>query len=315
MRTRWLPLASPRASTTGFRPLWARTWADKSASMRSRRSCSRWGPRQRGDPGQLRHRRTFRRRHAPLTAETHVETGAHDALGLRDVGECRTQPGDLRRESNLASAEVVIVVFDEAGDDLGEGVFTADPDRPSRPRHARGIRGPEDDRRRPIIVALPGAAALDVAEEAIPGVADAAGDRRQRPDLAVIGNADLARAVVAALGIRPGIVALEPDHKAARELIVATALHAAKPAMLLMSAERLAEKRATGRAHNPVLLLRPQAARMTADVAAGPAPNRDGGRRCLVQRGPHVGRHRWSHQCNQGRRSEQDFPHDRTPAS
>src|SRR4029450_5041076 len=99
----------------------------------------------------------------------------------------------------------------------------------------------------------------------IPGVADATGDRRQRLDLAVIGNADLARAVVAALCVRPGIVALEPDHKGASELIVATALHAAKPAMRLMSAERLAEKRAAGRAHNPRLLLRPQAARRTAE--------------------------------------------------
>jgi hypothetical protein len=34
----------------------------------------------------------------------------------------------------------------------------------------------------------------------------------------------------------------------------------------------------------------------------------------LVERGPHVARDRWSHQRNQGRRSEQDFPHDRTPA-
>src|SRR5215831_18678681 len=41
MRTRSLPLASLRVSITGSRPSWVRTWADKSACIRSRRSCSR----------------------------------------------------------------------------------------------------------------------------------------------------------------------------------------------------------------------------------------------------------------------------------
>src|SRR5262245_57991444 len=62
-------------------------------------------------------------------------------------------------------------------------------------------------------------------------VADAAGHARQRPDLAVIGDADLAGAVVAALGIGPGIVALDADHKAAGKLVVAAGLRAAKPAV------------------------------------------------------------------------------------
>src|SRR5262249_22416185 len=136
-----------------------------------------------------------------ITAETDVEAGAHDALGFFDIEECWPQPRDLRRERNLAGAEIVIVIFDEAGEDVGEGIFTADTDRPSRARLARRISGPEDDRGRPIIVALPGAAALDVAEEPTPGVADAAGHARQRPDLAVIGNADLPRPVVAAFGL------------------------------------------------------------------------------------------------------------------
>src|SRR5262249_20787987 len=140
--------------------------------------------------------------------ETEIEPGAHDALGLFDIDECRAQPGDLRREGNLAGAEIVIVIFDEAGEKGGGGKFPADADGSSRARLARRISGPEDDRGRPIIVALPGAAAPDVAEEATPGVADAAGHARQRADLAVIGNADLARAVVAAFGVRPGIVAL-----------------------------------------------------------------------------------------------------------
>src|SRR5262249_12060335 len=136
------------------------------------------------------------------------------------------------------------------------------------------------------------------------GVADAAGHARQRPDLAVIGNPDLARAVVAALGVRPGIVALDADHEAAGKLIVATGLRTADPAMLIMFAERLAEKIAAGRAHDPVLLRGPQSARMPHEVAAAPAPNRDGRRRCLIDWKAHVGRDRWTHQRNQRGRCE-----------
>ena len=39
--------------------------------------------------------------------ETEIEAGAHDALGLFDIDECRAQPRDLRREGNLAGAEIV----------------------------------------------------------------------------------------------------------------------------------------------------------------------------------------------------------------
>src|SRR5262249_19241491 len=93
-----------------------------------------------------------------VTAEPDVEAGAHDALCLVDIDECGTQADDLRRERNLAGAEIVIVIFNEAGEDVGEGVFTADADGPSRACLARGIGSSEDDRGRPIIVALPGAA-------------------------------------------------------------------------------------------------------------------------------------------------------------
>src|SRR5215470_1853328 len=197
---------------------------------------------------------------------------------------------------------------------FGEGIFPADADGPSRARLARRISGPEDDRGRPIIVALPGAATPDVAEEAIPGVADAAGHARQRADLAVIGNADLARAVVAAFGIRPGIVALDADHEAAGELIVATGLGAADEAMLIVLAERLAKKIAAGRAHDPVLLRGPQTARMAAEIAAAPAPNRDDRRRRLIDGKAHVGRARRARQRNQRGRCEQEFPHHLAPA-
>src|SRR5262245_24868487 len=246
--------------------------------------------------------------------ETEIEAGAHDALGLFDIDECRAQPGDLRREGNLAGAEIVIVIFDEAGEKVGEGIFPADADGSSRARLARRVSGPEDDRGRPIIVALPGAATPDVAEEATPSVADAAGHARQRADLAVIGNADLARAVVAAFGVRPGVVALDADHEAAGKLIVATGLGAADEAMLIVLPERLAKKIAAGRAHDPVFLRGPQTARMAAEVAAAPAPDRDDRRRRLVDRKAHVGRARWSYQRNQRGRCEQEFPHHLAPA-
>src|SRR5262249_6905318 len=245
---------------------------------------------------------------------TDVEAGAHHALRFFDIDECRAQPSDLRREGNLARAEIVVVIFDEAGEDVGEGIFTADADGPTRARLPRRVSSPEDDRGRPIIVALPGAAAPDVAEEAIPGVADTAGHARQRPDLAVIGNADLARAVVAALGIGPGIVALNADHKAAGKLIVATDLGAADEAMLIVFAERLAVKGAAGGAHDPVLLRRPQAARMAAEEAARPAPSRDDRRRWLIAWQPHVGRDRRAYQRNHRGRCDQDFPHHLAPA-
>ena len=96
-------------------------------------------------------------------------------------------------------------------------------------------------------------------------------------------------------------------------MIVAASLRAAEPAVRLMSAERLAEKRAAGRAHDPVFLLCPQTARMAADIAAGPAPNRSERRR-LIERSAHVGRHRGRHERNQAGRCEQEFPHDRAPA-
>src|SRR5262249_61392421 len=115
-------------------------------------------------------------------------------LGRCDIDDCGANAGDWDREGNRAGAKMVSFILDETVEKVGEAISPADADGPSRARFARRISGPEDDRGRPIIVALPGAAAPDVAEEATPGVADAAGHARQRPDLAVIGNADLARA-------------------------------------------------------------------------------------------------------------------------
>src|SRR5262249_47419311 len=110
------------------------------------------------------------------------------------------------------------------------------------------------------------------------------------------------------------IVALDADHEAAGKLIVATGLGAADEAMLIVLAERLAEKIATGRAHDPVLLRGPQAARMAAQEAARPAPRRDDRRRRLIKWNAHVGRDRCARQRNQRGRCNQEFPHHLAPA-
>src|SRR5215470_12993778 len=157
-----------------------------------------------------------------------------------------------------------MAVFDEGGQKVGESVFTADADGPSRPRLPRRIRRPEDDRGRPIIVALPGTAAPDVAEKTIPGVADTTGHGRQRADPAVIGNAGLERAVVAVLGVRRGVVALDGDHQAAGKLIIASGLSPADPAVHIMSAERPPEENVAGRPDDPFRRLGPQAAGLNA---------------------------------------------------
>ena len=92
-----------------------------------------------------------------------------------------------------------------------------------------------------VFVALPGAAALHVAEETLPGVADAAGDRRQRFDAGLVGDERCDQVDVRALGVGPGIIALDADHDAAGELVVAARLHPAEPAVGIVAAERLTE--------------------------------------------------------------------------
>src|SRR5437016_13005566 len=78
-------------------------------------------------------------RPASLASEAKIETSAHDTLGFFDIGEGRPQPGHLRRERDLAGAEIEIIVFDEAGEEIGEGIFAADTDPEPRPGLARRI--------------------------------------------------------------------------------------------------------------------------------------------------------------------------------
>src|SRR5262249_47761381 len=106
----------------------------------------------------------------PRSAETDIDTGAYDARRLFDVDECRAQSGNLRRERNLLGAEVVVVVFNKAGQDVGEGIFAANPDGPSGSCFTRNIGRSQHDRRGPKFITLPGATTLDVAKEAIPGI-------------------------------------------------------------------------------------------------------------------------------------------------
>jgi hypothetical protein len=41
-------------------------------------------------------------------------------------------PATCGRKTNLVGAEIVMIVFDETGQDVGEDVFTVDTDGPSR---------------------------------------------------------------------------------------------------------------------------------------------------------------------------------------
>ena len=94
---------------------------------------------------------------------------------------------------------------------------------------------------------------------------------------------------MAGLGVGPSIVALDANHPAASELIIATGLHAAQPAVDVVIA-------GLGQRSINKLLPCPQTADVAADVAAGPGPylDRDDhrrlGRRRRVDRPPQVGR-------------------------
>src|SRR5262249_51527205 len=138
-----------------------------------------------------------------------------------------------------------------------------------------------------IVVALPRATTLHVAEETVPRVADPSGGRRQRSDARLIGHA-VHRIEERTLGVGPAIIALNAEHPTARELIIAAALHAADPAVGVVTAEGSDRIR---RRQGPILA-RPQATDVTADIAAGPVVNDDGWWRLIERRlDRHVGCH------------------------
>src|SRR5207244_3320417 len=138
------------------------------------------------------------------------------------------------------STEVVVIVLDEAGNKVGERVLTADADCPA----AAGVGhrtndGPVD---KVEFVALPSAAALYIAEEAVPAVTKAAGHRGQRIYLGMIHGAGEHQAGVTAAGIGPGIIAGNANDEAARELIIAAGLDAAEETIGVVAPLRLSER-------------------------------------------------------------------------
>src|SRR5207244_10683648 len=171
-------------------------------------------------------------------------------------------------ESEIPSTEVVVIVLEEAANEVGERVLTADADCPA----AAGVGhrtndGPVD---KVEFVALPSAAALYITEEAVPAVTKAAGHRGQRIYLGMIHGAGEHQAGVTAAGVGPGVVAGNANDEAARELIIAAGLDAAEETIRVVAPLRLSEQGPERRIANGPFFACPQAADMAAEVAAGP---------------------------------------------
>src|SRR5262245_45757041 len=81
-------------------------------------------------------------------------------------------------ERNGNRAKAVIVILDKAGQVIGDAVFEASAHGPAAARFGRGRQHEEPLDK--VFVALPGAAGLRIAEQAITGVADEASHRAQR---------------------------------------------------------------------------------------------------------------------------------------
>src|SRR5262249_23482536 len=119
-------------------------------------------------------------------AEQNVQADLDHVLRLFDVERNRTwasgEAGHRSAHDGVgAGAEVVVVVLDEAGEPVGEGVFKADADRP--PAAGVAERGSETREGEGEVVPLPRAAALHVAKEAVPCITDTAGHRGDRLDM------------------------------------------------------------------------------------------------------------------------------------
>src|SRR5215471_4397809 len=206
-----------------------------------------------------------------------------------------------------------MVILDEAGEPVGEGILAADSDCPTTP----GVAGQIGDRavgeEEGEIVSLPSCTALHVAEEAIPeGIADAAGQRGKI--LGVKATPDVVeedQVVAAAAG--PVIITLDADHPSAGELIIAAALQAAEEAAGVR-VEGLTEERIADQAVGE-FPVHPKAADVAAEVTAG--PTEDDRRRCWRRRlvdGPEIGRRcRSPGQRGQSDRGKQKLLHCATP--
>ena len=114
-------------------------------------------------------------------AKQEVQANLEHALGFPDV---EINPIGASGEAGYrsahyavrASAEVVVVILDEAGEPVSEGVFTADANRPTVPSVTEaggqtcGYEGEGE------IVSLPRGPTFDVAKEPVPTIADSASD-------------------------------------------------------------------------------------------------------------------------------------------
>src|SRR5262249_42897536 len=120
-----------------------------------------------------------------------------------------------------------MVILDEAGDPVGEGILAADSDCPTTPGVAGQIGDRAVGKEEGEIVSLPSCATLHVAEEAIPeGIADAAGHRGKILGVEAAPHVvEEDQVVVVVAG--PVIIALDANHPSTGELIIAAGLHAA----------------------------------------------------------------------------------------
>src|SRR5262245_36103541 len=220
----------------------------------------------------------------PLTpVEQEVETNLEDALGFLHVEE--EGPGAANEAGRgsahdvvAAGPEVVEVVLDEAGYPVGEGVFTADANRPPAASVAETDGQPRESKGQ--FIPFPGNAAFHITEEAVPPVADTTGQRGNRLDAIGRGQVRKYDAGPIRRGVGPVVVPLHADHEPTGELIVAASLNTGSPTI---------EIRASG---TPVrtrsFFADPNAADVAADIAAGPGKDdrRWRRRRSLVDRRP-----------------------------
>src|SRR6516162_10144035 len=164
-----------------------------------------------------------------LPAKQKIDADLEDVLGFLDVdwkpevSEAGCWSAD---EIIRIGAEVVIVVLDETGDPVAEGVFNADAYSAAAASIAYGSErtGGEEEGD---IISLPRNTALDVAKETVPGITDAAGHRSNRLDSKAISKVE--KGAIAQMGVGPIIVSLDANYPSPSELIIAAALQTAGP--------------------------------------------------------------------------------------
>src|SRR5262249_15126165 len=121
-------------------------------------------------------------------------------------------------EAIRPGAEAVVVVLDEAAQVVGEGIFSANTDRPAAARLA--CCGDAKRSSDGVVVPFPGPAAFNVPEETAPCVTHPTGDGCERLRVRGIRPKWMAytreeRIHMGSVGAHPIIVALDTEHPAA----------------------------------------------------------------------------------------------------